>query len=88
MAQGNYAGAIADYDSVVSINPDYVGAYNNRGIAKGAQGDYVGAIADVNRAIALDPENRELIASRDSLQRQMNQSSRSPLSKLFSLFKR
>ena len=59
--------------------------YINRGGAKADKGDLRGAIADFNRAIAHEPGNRELIARRDSLQREMNQSSRSPLSKLFSL---
>jgi hypothetical protein len=64
-----------------------VAAYSNRGVAKTNKGDLRGAVADYDCAIALDPKNHELIARRDSIRRQMNQPSGSPLSRLFGLFK-
>lgn len=55
--QGDLAGAIADYDQVVALKPDYAAAYLERGVARRAQGDLEGAIEDLDRAIALDPGN-------------------------------
>ena len=54
-ASGDYAGAIADYDRAIQINPNYVKAYNNSGIAKDALKDQAGAIADYDKAIELNP---------------------------------
>ena len=52
-AQGDMAGAIADYDRAIELKQDYADAYCNRGAAKQAQGDLPGSIADYNRAIEL-----------------------------------
>jgi len=55
--QRNYAGAIADFDRAIELNPDDADAYNYRGGVKFIQGDYHGAIADFDKAIKLDPDN-------------------------------
>ena len=47
--------AIAHYDRAIKLNPDYVDAYYNRGVAKSALGDHNGAETDFKRAIELDP---------------------------------
>ena len=55
--QGDYSGAIADYDRAIELNPDYVEAYNNRGcLLSPSWSDYEGAIANCDRAIELNPD--------------------------------
>ena len=44
------------FDMAIEIYPDYVAAYNNRGIAKHDLKDYDNAIADYNRAIEIAPD--------------------------------
>ena len=53
--QGDYDGAIADYDRAIAIAPDAVGPYVNRAISRDNVGDYEGAIADWTRALELNP---------------------------------
>ena len=45
-ALGDTEGEIADYDRAIQIDPEYVDAYYNRGIARTAIGDQPGATAD------------------------------------------
>jgi tetratricopeptide (TPR) repeat protein len=47
---------IAYYTEAIRLNPQYVVAYNNRGVARRAQGDQAGAIADYTEALRLDPQ--------------------------------
>ena len=54
--QGDYHGAIADYDRAIELNPNYAEACFSRGVAKFIQRDYRGAIADCDRAIELKPD--------------------------------
>ena len=54
---GDYAGAIADYDKAIELDPEYAAAFSNRGDAKSNLGDYAGAIADFDKAIELDPKD-------------------------------
>ena len=49
--------AIADYDTALNIQPNFVDVYNNRGIAKAKLKRLSEAIADFNIAIRIDPEN-------------------------------
>jgi lipoprotein NlpI len=56
-ANGDFEGAIADYNRAIELDPKYSAAYSNRGNAKQAKGDLDGAIADCNRAIELDPKD-------------------------------
>ena len=53
--QGDYDGAIADYDRAIAISPDAVGPYVNRAISRDNVSDYEGAIADWTRALELNP---------------------------------
>jgi tetratricopeptide (TPR) repeat protein len=48
---------IAACSGLISVNPKFAGAYNNRGVAYAAKGDYERAIADYDQAIRLDPAN-------------------------------
>ena len=57
--QGNYRGAIADYDRAIELKPDYAEACFSRGVAKGCLGDYRGAIADCDRVIEFKPDDAE-----------------------------
>jgi tetratricopeptide (TPR) repeat protein len=52
----DYRGAIADFDRVIRINPQYADAYVGRGNARADLGDKQGAIADYNEAIRLNPQ--------------------------------
>ena len=54
--QGDFKGALTDYDSSIILLPTYTKAYNNRGILRASVfKDYSGAINDFNKAIACDP---------------------------------
>ena len=53
---GDYRGALTDYNRAIAIDPNYVAAYTNRGNLKAYRiRDIRGALADYNRAIAIDP---------------------------------
>jgi tetratricopeptide (TPR) repeat protein len=47
--------AIHCYTEAIRLKPDYVDAFNNRGIARKDKGDLDGAIRDSNEAIRLQP---------------------------------
>ncbi len=49
--------AIADYTSVIVINPGYLDAYINRGVIYGRLGRFEEALPDFNRAVELDPSS-------------------------------
>ena len=53
--EGDYDGAIADYDRAITMAPDAVGPYVNRAISRDNAGDHEGAIADWTRALELNP---------------------------------
>ena len=53
----NADSAISNYSKAIKINPKFVKAYNNRGIAYTWKKQYDLAIADFNKAIELDPKN-------------------------------
>jgi tetratricopeptide (TPR) repeat protein/V8-like Glu-specific endopeptidase len=65
--QGNYQGALIDYDKSINLNPNYSFAYNNRGILKDQLNDIPGALADYNKAITLDPNNANAYSNRGLL---------------------
>jgi Tfp pilus assembly protein PilF/V8-like Glu-specific endopeptidase len=66
--QGNYQGALTDYNQAIALNPNNAGAYNNRGNLKYQKlNDYQGALADYNRAIAINPNLAEAYGNRGLL---------------------
>jgi lipoprotein NlpI len=54
-ANGEHALAIADFDRVLKLRPDWVEVYNHRGTEHFKLGHIRQAIADFDRAIKLDP---------------------------------
>jgi tetratricopeptide (TPR) repeat protein len=68
-AQGDYAGALADINQALVINPNNVGALSYRGASKNNNRDFAGAIADYTRALELDPKNAEVYADRGNAKR-------------------
>ncbi|HAC64298.1 MAG TPA: hypothetical protein DCF68_12345 [Cyanothece sp. UBA12306] len=62
--QGDYQGAIADFNKVIIINPYEITAYHNRGIAYIRLENYSQAIADFNYALLLDDQLAEVYLER------------------------
>ena len=62
--QEKFEDAIAAYDQTIRLKPDFVAAYNNRGIAKDKLGRHEDAIADYNQAIQLKPDLAEAYSNR------------------------
>jgi tetratricopeptide (TPR) repeat protein len=66
---GDYQQALADFNSAIELDPDFLSAYVSRCETYRRLGDYQKATADCNRAIDLDPDwanayiNRGLIRS-------------------------
>ena len=56
-AQGDLAGALADYDQAIALNPTGRHGLQQPGIARAAQGDLAGALADYDQAIVLNPQD-------------------------------
>jgi len=53
----NVQGGIQDLTIVIQLNPVYIAAYIDRGLARRQINDHEGAIQDFKKAIALDPYN-------------------------------
>lgn len=54
--EGDYAEACKAYQQAVQVEPDYIEAYNNWGLALAAQGKYAEAIEQYQQAIKLNPD--------------------------------
>ena len=54
--QGDYQGAIADYNKALEIKPKNAIAYYNRGVVMGKLKEFKGAIADYTNAIEINPQ--------------------------------
>ena len=55
--KGNHPQAIGHYSKAISLNPQMVSAYNNRGISYEITKNYENAIQDYQSALKLDPEH-------------------------------
>ncbi len=53
--QGDYHGALANYDQAIKLNPNFANAYIGRGYAYSNLGEKQKAIDDYNQAIKLNP---------------------------------
>ena len=63
-----YDRAIEDFDKVLVIEPDNVGALVSRGDAFGQLGDLGRAMADLNRAVALAPDKPTVLLARGQIE--------------------
>ena len=54
--QGQYEGAIADYDRAIHLDPRNARAYLHRSLAKSGLGRHDEALADLDEALRLDPD--------------------------------
>ncbi len=52
-----YDNAVAAYTQAILIDPNYINAYNNRGLIYSSKGMYDRAIADFNKALEIDPKH-------------------------------
>ena len=55
--QGDYQGAIGNYDQAIQLQPDSAVAYRSRGVAKGELGHHHDAVVDFNEALRLRPRD-------------------------------
>jgi tetratricopeptide (TPR) repeat protein len=67
--QHDMAGALADYNTAIELQPSYAEAYLGRGIVKMFQRDIDGAIADYSKAIELRPDFADAYFNRAGLKR-------------------
>jgi tetratricopeptide (TPR) repeat protein len=61
---GNNTDAVKAFSMVIELNPQYAGAYNNKGIAYAKLGNYQQAIKDYNKAIELNPQDAKAYNNR------------------------
>jgi tetratricopeptide (TPR) repeat protein len=57
MMKENYEDAIINYDKVIELNPSFVGAWNNKGIALYRLTKYEDAINCYDKAIEINPNH-------------------------------
>jgi len=67
VAKGDAAGAIADCNRALQIQPRFGSAFYERGRAKVESGDLAGAMTDYDQAIALNPAESNYDTSRATL---------------------
>ncbi len=70
--QGDYLGAIADYDRTLAMNPQFGEVYFRRGIARSLLKDWQGAETDYTQAIAIEPRYPEAHLHRGSVRNSLN----------------
>jgi len=52
---GDFKGAVCEYDTAISLNPDDIEAFMYRGLSKYELGNSEGGLEDINKAIKLYP---------------------------------
>lgn len=73
MNQGNTAGALAQFDKCISLDPQYGPAYIDRGAAHLALNQADKAVADANMALSLLPDNSGVYCNRGIALWKLNQ---------------
>jgi tetratricopeptide (TPR) repeat protein len=63
--------AIADFDRVIALYPEYARAYHLRGVARATRGDDLEAFKDFDKAIELDAAYGAAYASRGSVHQRL-----------------
>ena len=63
-AEGNYDGALSDYDQAVTLDPKNFKTFYQRGLVRQTKGDLVGALADYNTVLSLDPQDADGYSNR------------------------
>lgn len=67
LAARRFTEAVADYTRAIQIDPGFVNAYNNRGIAYKRLNQFDKAIEDLTKGISLDPRDPDLFSNRASV---------------------
>ncbi|HEX3718553.1 MAG TPA: tetratricopeptide repeat protein [Verrucomicrobiae bacterium] len=62
--KNDFAGALADYDHALALNPNNAEARSDRGDLRAFQGDTQGAIADCTKSIELNPTDPDTYSRR------------------------
>ena len=71
--QDDFAGAVADYDEALRLNPRSAAAYSGRARVYADQSDLARALSDFDRAIEIDPQSTESLIDRGGIhQRRRN----------------
>ncbi|MBQ9767134.1 MAG: tetratricopeptide repeat protein [Lachnospiraceae bacterium] len=70
--EGDYAAAIAAYDTLLSEQEDYAAGYRARAYMKYVLGDYEESLADYEKAIALEPNNFDLYFGKYNVLEKLN----------------
>jgi tetratricopeptide (TPR) repeat protein len=71
--KGDSDRAIADYSAAIRLNPKYIQALINRGVAYWMKGDSDRAIADYSAAIQHDPNNAVAFCYRGKARLKINE---------------
>ncbi|HXX06311.1 MAG TPA: tetratricopeptide repeat protein [Candidatus Bathyarchaeia archaeon] len=74
MVKENYEDAILNYDKAIEINPSFVSAWNNKGIALSRLKRYEDAINCYDKAIAIEPRHANAWYNKAKAYRDMGQS--------------
>ena len=71
-AQGDYQGALSDYNRLLELDPQDLDALDNRSATKAQLGDYRGAIADANKSLRINPQNPKALNNRGAARVYLN----------------
>lgn len=64
MHQGNHAGAIAAFDKVVDLAPEFAEGWNKRATVHYLAGNFEASLADIDKVLALEPRHFGALSGR------------------------